>query len=160
MSAGWFMGIETTRDSGYAGGYRFGWDRSHYWGWEMRFTLGSDTSYDTQFFWDVDLVFYPLGDTPWRPYLLFGLGTAQLQYTDPSYTHFDHVVFGMVPAIGLKVRCTDWLALRLEFADNIAFGNRGDVGTVHSVTITSGVEIRFGGSRKAYWPWNPSRHYW
>ncbi|NQU24383.1 MAG: hypothetical protein HQ567_24130 [Candidatus Nealsonbacteria bacterium] len=160
MSAGWFMGIETTRDSGFFAGYRFGWDRSHFWGWETRFAVGSDTTYDTQFFWDIDLVYYPLGDTPWRPYLLFGLGTAQIQYTDDTSTHFDKVVIGMVPAVGLKFRCTDWLTLRLECSDNIAFGDPGEIGTLHSVCFTGGVEIRFGGSRKAYWPWNPSRRYW
>ena len=164
-SAGWFMGIETTRDSGFFAGYRFGWDRSHFWGWEMRFALGSDTTYDTQFFWDVDLIYYPLGDTAWRPYVLFGLGTAQIQYTDGSSTRFNKVVLGVIPAVGLKVRCTDWLALRLECSDNIAFGevafgDPAEFGTLHSISVTAGVEIRFGGSRKAYWPWNPSKHYW
>ena len=25
--------------------------------------------------------------------------------------------------------------------------------------VTGGIEVRFGGPRKAYWPWNPGRHY-
>ena len=36
----------------------------------------------------------------------------------------------------------------------------GNLETVHHLLATGGVEVRFGGSRTAYWPWNPGRHYW
>ncbi len=66
-------------------------------------------------------------------------------------------ISGSVPlALGLKYRCNDWMALRFECADNIVFG-RGSVRSVHDFSITGGVEIRFGRSRKTYWPWNPDR---
>ena len=61
---------------------------------------------------------------------------------------------------GLKVRCIrDWLALRLEMLDNVAFGSAG-LDTMHNITLTGGVEVRFGGPRKSYWPWNPDRYLW
>ena len=33
-------------------------------------------------------------------------------------------------------------------------------GHQHNLTLNFGLEVRFGGKRKAYWPWNPSRHIW
>ena len=29
-----------------------------------------------------------------------------------------------------------------------------------ALSLTVGVEYRFGGTRKAYWPWNPGKSYW
>ena len=31
---------------------------------------------------------------------------------------------------------------------------------MHSLSLTTGLEFRFGGTRKAYWPWNPGLLYW
>lgn len=108
--------------------------------------------------WDISLLYYPWGDTVWRPYLMAGLGTATIEFTDRLSTRYEQTVFGLPLAIGVKYRCYDWLALRLECADNIAFGDRFN--TLHNLGLTGGVEVRFGGTRTAYWPWNPGRHYW
>jgi hypothetical protein len=62
-------------------------------------------------------------------------------------------------ALGVKYRLNNWLILRLEAADNITFGS-GPVRAASNFSLTGGVEIRFGGARTAYWPWNPSRTYW
>ncbi len=110
--------------------------------------------------WDVDLVYYPWGETAWRPYLLFGLGTARIDFTDRLSVREIDTVLGMPLAVGLKYRLRDWLALRCEAADNIVFGSGGDFNTLHNVSFTAGLEVRFGGSRTAYWPYNPGRHYW
>ena len=63
---------------GAIGGIRAGWDFNHYWGSETRlawstgkFTdrlLGGDIDCRTNtFFWDLDMLYYPWGDTRWRP---------------------------------------------------------------------------------------------
>jgi hypothetical protein len=108
--------------------------------------------------WDIDLLYYPWGDAVWRPYLLLGVGTARTAFTDRLSTRHRETVFGMPLALGLKYRLSRCTAVRLELADNIVFGNR--LNTVSYLSLTAGMEIRFGGSRVAYWPWNPGRHYW
>ncbi len=112
------------------------------------------------FHWDVDLLYYPWGDTQWRPYLMAGIGTANIDFIDRLSVRYDKIVLAMPLAVGLKIRYNDWLVMRFEAADNIAFGGGSGLGTMHNLSITLGAEIRFGGSRTAYWPWNPGRHYW
>ena len=57
------------------------WDLNHYWGMETRFAwstghftdrlLGGEINCSTNtFFWDLDLLYYPWGDTRWRPSVL------------------------------------------------------------------------------------------
>ena len=125
--------------------------------WRNRFDQRRDADL---FQWDLSLLYYPWGDTEWRPYLMAGIGVARIRFMDRLSHCYDKSVFAMPLAVGLKRRCNDWLALRLEFADNIAFGGGSGFGTVHNASLTGGVEVRFGGSRRAYWPWNPGRHYW
>ncbi len=108
--------------------------------------------------WDVSLLYYPWGDATWRPYLLGGLGVAHIEFIDRLSTRYDESVFEMPLAVGVKYRCNERWVLRLELADNIGFGDRFN--TVHHVSLTGGAELRFGGSRVAYWPWNPGLHYW
>lgn len=110
--------------------------------------------------WDVSFLYYPWGDAAWRPYLMAGLGTARIDFVDRLSVVLDKTVFALPLACGLKYRWNDRLALRLELADNIAFGSSSGLNTLHNLSLTAGVEIRFGGTRKAYWPWNPGRHYW
>jgi hypothetical protein len=61
--------------------------------------------------------------------------------------------------VGLKYHWTDWMALRFEVADNVAFGSQG-IGTLHHISIIGAAELRFGGSRRSYWPWVPGRRAW
>ena len=57
FSAGWFMGMAQGSpliddwvglQRGFVGGYRFGWDETHFWGAEMRFSFGSIETLDSQ----------------------------------------------------------------------------------------------------------------
>jgi hypothetical protein len=112
------------------------------------------------FLWDVDLLYYPCGDSALRPYLLTGIGIAHISFYDRLSRDLGEVMVGMPVGLGLKCRLEDWLALRLECLDNIAFAGGTGLNTLHHVSLTGGVEIRFGGPRRAYWPWNPGRHYW
>jgi hypothetical protein len=108
--------------------------------------------------WDLNLLVYPWGDHPWRPYLLAGLGTCAIGFEDRFAVHRSAILFGMPVGMGIKYHCSDALALRFDIADNVAFGGSG-VNTLHQVSITGGIEYRFGGARKSYWPWNPARSY-
>ncbi len=125
--------------------------------WRDRFDGRRDVNL---FQWDVSLLYYPWGDAAWRPYGLIGLGSARMIFFDRLSERYDKVVFALPLALGVKYRCNDWLALRFELTDNILFAASSGVSTVHELAITGGVEVRFGGSRRAYWPWNPGRHYW
>lgn len=169
--------------SGYLGGYRLGWDWNCYWGCEMRLGFGwldltdsqraiaaqeqadpdlglsADDPRDSDLaLWDLSLLCYPWGDGTWRPYLMAGIGVAWIDFVDRLSVLRSESVFEVPLGAGVKYRWCEWLALRFDVTDNIAFGRQFD--TVHDLSFTGGLEIRFGGPRIAYWPWNPGRHYW
>lgn len=112
------------------------------------------------FVWDVDLLYYPTGDAPLRPYFLLGLGYTEVYFLDRLSVGQRQNRLGIPLALGWKWRCQEWLAWRFELQDTMAisFGEGSDL--LHALGITLGAEIRFGGTRKAYWPWNPGRTYW
>lgn len=124
--------------------------------WRHRYDRRRDVDVETV---DLSLLYYPWGDAAWRPYGLIGLGSARVSFQDRlAHNYSDHAV--TVPlGLGVKYRYNSRVALRLEFLDNIVFAGDG-METLHDLSLTGGVEIRFGGTRKAYWPWNPGRHYW
>jgi hypothetical protein len=109
--------------------------------------------------WDIDLLWYPYGDTHLRPYFLIGLGTARVDFVDRLSKHRGKSVFAMPIAIGFKYRLQDWCAVRVEATDNIIAGG-SEFKTLHNFSLTAGLEVRFGGTRTAYWPYHPGRHYW
>ena len=98
--------------------------------------------------------------TAWRPYIRAGLGTVRVQLQDRLGTQYDSTVVGMPWGIGVKYRVSNWLALRGEIADNVAIHAGSPFNTQHNFSFTFAMEVRFGGSRVAYWPWNPGIHYW
>jgi hypothetical protein len=171
--------------TGFLGGVRLGWDFDPYWGVEMRYAFGNirlsdsaraiaerdywasvtsyafneNTRYSARNMLDVSLLYYFSSDKRWRPYVLFGVGYASLRFDDILGEHWTHSTVDMPLAIGIKYLCSDQLALRLEFNDTILVGN-SDLETVHDINLTLGLEARFGGSRRSYWPWNPGDRYW
>lgn len=170
----------TGSDNGTLYGFRLSWDPGYYWGCEFRYaatTMGrwdserallalaadEGTYYPVQEvnmeLWDCSLLWYPWGDSTWRPYALVGLGGAKISFDDCFANHWAQQHFAMPVALGLKYRYNSRLAFRFEVADNIVFSS-GQVNSPHHFSITGGLEMRFGGSRKAYWPWNPGRNYW
>jgi hypothetical protein len=108
---------------------------------------------------DVDFLYYPWGDSAWRPYFLAGLGYVRIDFVDRLSQYWQAGMLGLPVGGGIKYRWNQWLALRLELLDNIAVGAYG-INTLHEVSFTAGAEIRFGGTRTSYWPWNPGLHYW
>ena len=173
LHAGWFMGgmladdlVDSQADPehGFFGGYRFGIDFDHYWGSETRIGfahlgLRDNPGLSRDFFWDAHLLRYPWGDSRWRPYASVGLGVANFRFTDNQGTQFNEVLLHLPIGFGLKYFHKKWLALRVDALDNIAIGS-GGMNNVHNVSITGGIEVHWGGWRRAYYPWNPAMHYW
>jgi hypothetical protein len=52
-----------------------------------------------------------------------------------------------------------WLAARAELTDHLAIGHNG-LPTQNNLSLTFGLEWRFGIHPRSYWPWYPSRHMW
>lgn len=151
------------------GGYRLGWDMDHYWGSEVRLGWSAPELVGPQnqplgrtgdaFVGDINLLYYPWGDARWRPYLLVGVGVANFSFVDEAGIHYDTTLMGLPLGGGIKYALRQWLALRAELLDNMAFGNHG-IKTQHNVSLTLGVEVHWGAITRSYWPWNPGRHVW
>lgn len=176
--AGWFMGTmwgdgiingQLKQNNDFFGGYRLGWDPDYYWGVETRLAFAemnlktpenvrlSDTN--DLFLADVSLLYYPWGDSRWRPYALVGLGFGHFHFQDAAAVGHNATLLGLPIGLGVKYQYRRWLAARFEALDNIAFANDG-LDTMHNVSLTLGVEVRWGVHPRSYWPWQPSRHIW
>ena len=109
---------------------------------------------------DADLLLYPWGDSRWRPYVLFGLGTTSLHFSDAVGQSYSTTGISMPFGIGLKYLWTDRLDLRFDLIDDVAFRDRSDFNTVNVLSFTGGIELRFGGSRQVYWPYDAGNGSW
>jgi hypothetical protein len=153
----------------FLGGYRFGWDYDYYWGTEARLGLATPTLADLEIpndyrtadvlVTDLNLMYYPWGDSRWRPYASFGLGMGYFIFRDSEDRRFRELMVGMPLAIGVKYRWHEWLVLRADLQDNIYFENAG-LSSMCNFSMTGGLEIRFGGHRTHYWPYHPSGNLW
>lgn len=188
FGVGWYMGYMdgttfvngwTGAKSGYFGGYHLNWDFDHYWGTEFRYGFASLAQWDTHLLYeahglpdprfgkrhatlkygDFSFLYYPWGDARWRPYAKMGIGWGYVKFTDLNYKLWSNSTMAIPMGVGLKYRYSRRIVFRIEMMDNFLFGERG-INPQHNLSLTSGVEIRFGGARKAYWPYNPGRHYW
>lgn len=157
--------------AGFLYGARFGWDGSHFWGIESRIGnahLGlSDPIPDARlgnlrvFLWDASWLYYPLGDTQWRPYFSLGTGLTNFDFVDNLGTRTHDVVLSLPISIGMKYRIDNRMAFRVDLQDHLTFASGNRIDTINSLIITSGIEFHFGGGpRKSYWPWAPSRTWW
>ncbi len=153
------------------GGLRLGWDFDHYWGGELRFAWtslplkdqvvsASDQHQDSIFYGDVDLLYYPWGDSRWRPFVFLGAGLATFNFTDAIGARHDETLATLPIGGGVKYMVREWLVLRADLTDNIAFGGNSGLDTMNNFSLTGGVELRFGGSRPSYFPWNNRSYFW
>ncbi|OHB74911.1 MAG: hypothetical protein A2W31_00335 [Planctomycetes bacterium RBG_16_64_10] len=175
---GWFLGplfgdepiaggMEQSNDV--FGGALLGWDCDHYWGTQLRLGWAALQLTDPDAQWhrqdndvllaDLSLLYYPWGDSRWRPYLLLGMGAAHFNFADHLGRGHDTFLFGLPYGGGLKYQVRRWMAVRAEVLDNLAPGAEG-LSTMHNVSLTMGVEVHWGGTPKSYWPWHPGRHVW
>ena len=151
------------------GGVRIGWDFDHYWGIEWRYGKANP---DAQFATpqavpnrvnysvsDIDLIYYPWGDSKVRPYGLLGLGAAKFDFVDDAGINHGAVLATIPMGVGIQFRQWSWMLWRLEILDNLSFGD-GSLATMHNVSITAGMEMRFGARPASYWPWRSSRRIW
>ncbi|HEV3416054.1 MAG TPA: outer membrane beta-barrel protein [Pirellulales bacterium] len=170
----WFLGVirgtEIIRDRvdqnvGVVGGFRLGWDYDLYWGLETRLGFSSledqpenaplAGSADKVVLWDSSLLYYPWGDSRWRPYIGLGLGLSEFRFTDDLGDQIRRNLLELPFGVGLKYRLHDWLTLRADVTDNLALGSSG-LATMNNVSFTTGLEFRFGGCHQNYWPWEPA----
>jgi hypothetical protein len=151
------------------GGYRVGWDFEHYWGTEVRFAFSNvefTDATDTEtarnaenHYWDMNLLFYPWGDSRWRPFASVGLGWGNFEYTLADGQDINKSLFLVPIGAGVKYYFRNWMALRVTATDNWAIG-QGSLDNMHNVMLTADVEMRFGGRRTSYFPYNGSIHLW
>jgi len=111
------------------------------------------------FQWDVDIVYYPWGETRLRPYFLTGMGLTNIHFTDRLDEGYHSTCLSLPLGLGVKYLCNERLALRLDLLDDIAMSSN-HLRTQHNLSLTAGAELRFGGSRKVYWPWDLGRSFW
>ena len=109
--------------------------------------------------WDLNVLWYPTGDTRLRPYFSIGLGAAHFDFVDANGIAHQKELVGIPLAMGLKYRATPTFAARLDLADNLALPNAGVAGQ-SNFSITLSAEFHFGGQRTSYWPWNPTLQAW
>ena len=115
---------------------------------------GSSLGNEDVLFWDTLLMYYPWGDSRWRPFLTAGLGLHHFAFNNAAGVRRSNDLFAVPVGGGLKYRVRPWWALRVEFMDNIAFSDT-QFDSMHNLSFTLGTELRFGGRRDGYWPWNP-----
>jgi hypothetical protein len=151
-------------------GGRIGWDFAEYWGLETRLGLVEMNlrAEDPAVFldknevtaWDFDFMYYPWGESRLRPFLTLGLGLLQHNFTDDTGYRAKDTLFAIPIGIGAKYRIDQRLALRFDLTNHYAFAGGHDIESTNNIAITAGLELRFGGRRKSYWPWEPSRTWW
>ncbi len=150
-------------------GIRLGWDWTRRLGGEMRLGFAQTGTEDIAngveladtdiMLWDLNVLWYPTGDTRLRPYLSIGLGAAHFEFEDAQGVAHQKELVGIPLAMGLKYRATPTAALRLDLANNLTLPNAGVAGQ-SNLSITVGGEFHFGGQRTSYWPWNPTLQAW
>ncbi|MEN1678743.1 MAG: outer membrane beta-barrel protein [Planctomycetota bacterium] len=151
------------------GAVQLGWDWDHYWGSQLR--LGWSTPEmdnpnvqeadlsDNFLLTDASVVYYPWGDSRTRPYLRAGFGLVDLEFTNSNGERQQENLFTVPLAIGMKRLVKRNLAFRAEFANNVAFGaNEAD--GANYITLSVGLEGRFGGKPDGYWAWSPRGGAW
>ena len=117
--------------TGFFGGVRWGWDYSYFGGFETRLgwtkvaldypnnpTIIGDGNF---LLWDASWLYYPWGDTQWRPFALVGLGMADMKFINDQGLRDHDVVFGLPLGIGFKYRWDAKVVFRFDITDNIAF---------------------------------------
>jgi hypothetical protein len=154
------------QEAGFFVGGRLGWDYDYYWGVESRLGTAWMSLFDRQhpennigtgniLVWDMSLLYYPWGDSRWRPFVLVGTGIEQLDSYGSALPIYSGTLFELPFGAGLKYRFNEWLTWRVDVVDNFAIGT-GSLDTMHNVSFSAGLEYRFGGHRRTYWPWNPN----
>lgn len=150
-------------------GLRLGYDFDHFFGMEGRWafarpdlTTGGGEAIrpaSRDYFADLSLLYYPLGDARWRPYLSAGLGFQTFRFNTAEGQRISESVLQFPLGAGLKYYYSPWFTLRMDVTDNLSVGNARLSG-MHNWSFTAGAEFRFGGTRPSYFPWHTNTSYW
>ncbi|HEX4148414.1 MAG TPA: outer membrane beta-barrel protein [Pirellulales bacterium] len=155
---------------GYLFGFRVGWDVDYFWGVEGRVAYSvsgvekpgqiGTLSNMQSLYWDTDVLWYPWGDTKWRPFLLAGLGLVDYRFVADTGFQVHQTTFEIPFGVGLKYRHNSRWTFRFDLLDNLTFASGGGINTMNNISITGTLEAHFGiGPKRSYWPWNPSRNF-
>ena len=146
-----------------------GWDWDHYWGTQFRVgwstpeldntNVANDDKADNLFITDLSVMYYPWGDSRSRPYCRLGMGLTDIEFTNNLSQRQHESLFTIPIALGIKYQFRRWLVWRAEFANNLAIG-QNQTNTLNNITLTFGLEGRFGGRPTGYWAWHPRGHAW
>ncbi len=148
----------------------FGWDHSNWDGYEIR--VGGSTidtfnerpplqPRNTRFtVFDFSALLYPFGDARLRPFGRIGIGLHNYKFVNDQDQGVNNIIPAAVLGVGVKYLFARHVALRMEFLDNIGWGDGLDLETLHNTSLTFGAEFRFGGHHKLYWPWHSGRMIW
>lgn len=170
--AGWFAGAwhgdtlidqQVDQDTGFFSGAWLGYDHSHHWGSELRLSvfyapisyLPEETPGDDvrTVVGDANLLYYPWGDTRWRPYASAGIGLIGFHFTDPQVLPANHTAVLLPLGAGVKYQFRRWLACRLDAKYNLAVGS-DRIDAQHNWSVTGGFEFHWGTKTAAsYYPW-------
>jgi opacity protein-like surface antigen len=141
---------------------RYGWDFADHWGLETRLTeawLNDSTRFNANvtqteraLFWDTHVLYYPWADTRFRPYVTLGAGLADFSVTNDQNHHVSRALADVPFGFGVKYPIKDWLVVRAELLDDLTIGG-GELPTMNNVSLTGGVEIRFGDIWRHFLPW-------
>jgi hypothetical protein len=151
-----------SQGGGFIAGGRFGGDFDHFWGAEIRLAFANlDLDYHTltisgqsrDVFFDANLLYYPLGDTRWRPYLTAGFGVASFSYDDATGQSLRGTAVEFPFGAGLKYYLGRQWALRFDLIDNFTLASGNKIDLMHNISFTGGLEFHFGGKYVDYGPW-------
>jgi len=162
----WFTGVLFTGDlndqvsssNGLYNGFRVGWDFDHYWGTEFRYGFASHSlqnrvgEVDIRTA-DISILYYPWGDSRWRPYTSLGVGFGTYDFLNANGNSVDEATFQLPLGIGLKYSVRPWWAARIEAVNLFSFES-GDVDFMNNVLLSGSIEIHFGGRRRMYFPFD------
>lgn len=160
---------DISRDIDLLGGVYIGDDWDYYWGTELAVERATPELINSQkphvdrgdrmLIWTANMLYYPWGDSLYRPYWRCGIGAMEIDYPMDDGHRRDEALWAFPVGLGIKYPFRRWIALRAEIGDTIGLGNSG-VATQHDWALSFAVEWRFGAHPNSYWPWNPSRHIW
>lgn len=158
LFAGGAEGTPLVRDQiiqdniGVFAGFGGGIDYDYYWGIEKRLNYASlqianvdhtQKRVAEAFYGEYRLMYYPLGDTRWRPFVFTGPGLVDFFYRDNSGDSLHRTQFMIPFGLGLKYMWTPHWVTRVEILDDYSIGTWG-MSSMHNVSINFGLEARFG----------------
>lgn len=146
--------------SAYAGA-NFGWDYDHFWGIEKRLGFGALNLTNGQHqrlaqtglsvTGEYRVMYYPLGDTRWRPFLTTGIGWSDFYFYDDFHHRHIDTLFCFPFGVGLKYHLSDRWAVRIDLIDELTLSSV-QTSTFNYVALTAGLEFRYG-KKLLHWPW-------